>query len=103
VSLIIIFILVDSRISEYAPLILEPEKDINGYDRRGKTPLTRDWGILIGCIIGLLLVLLVIATIFIIFRISKRHRGRCLRYLKSDDDHRQRLNLSTTSPDDDHH
>ncbi|CAF5204788.1 unnamed protein product, partial [Rotaria magnacalcarata] len=59
--------------------------------------------ILIGCIIGLLLVLLVIATIFIIFRISKRHRGRCLRYLKSDDDHRQRLNLSTTSPDDDHH
>ncbi|CAF4530965.1 unnamed protein product [Rotaria socialis] len=100
---ILLYFQIDSRISEYAPFILEPEKDINGYDRRGKTPLTRDWGILIGCIIGLLLVLLVIATIFIIFRISKRHRDRSLRYLKSDDDHRQRLSLSTTSPDDHHH
>jgi len=64
-----------------------------------KSLIKRDWGIVIGSLIGLVLVLLIISTVLIIVRISKRRRVRSLRYLKSDDDHRQHLNAS--SPD--HH
>lgn len=39
-------ILVDSSVSEYAPFVLEPHKNMNNDDRRGKTSFKRDWGML---------------------------------------------------------
>jgi hypothetical protein len=71
-------------------------------------------GLVIGGIGGLLLVLLIIAIVVIIVRISKsvlpliiffdkvfffrRRRAKSLKYLKPEDDQRQHLNASTSSP-----
>lgn len=81
-------------------------------------------GIVIGCLIGLVLVLLLIVIGLIIIRISKlvsfflinikkknqdlcdflrSHRTKTIKYLKSDDDHRQHLNESVCSPDSNDH
>ncbi|CAF1449560.1 unnamed protein product [Adineta steineri] len=93
----LLYFQVDSRISEYAPSILEANRKTTDNNRRHKPLVKRDWGIVIGCIIGLLLVVCLIGTVLIIVKISKRRRAESLKYLKSDDDHRQHLNAS--SPD----
>ncbi|CAF3713697.1 unnamed protein product [Rotaria sordida] len=99
----LLYFQIDSRLSEYAPFILEPQKHTNVDDQRGKTLLKRDWRIIIGCAIGLLFVLILIAIIFIVHRIVKHRQIRARRYLKSEDDHRQRLNTPTISPTHHHH
>ncbi|CAF1394448.1 unnamed protein product [Rotaria sp. Silwood1] len=100
----LLYFQIDSRISEYAPFTLELDKNINNDNQHGKTLLSRDWRIIIGCIIGILLLLLIIiAIIFTVIRITKRRRVRSRRYLKSEDDHRQRLNAPTLPSPDRHH
>ena len=84
-------ILVDSRLSDYAPFALENDRNLP-FDpqRRTRQGVKRDWGkqnknknngktnehfllsgVVVGSIIGLLLVLLVVAIVFIGFRLSK--------------------------------
>ncbi|CAF0933584.1 unnamed protein product [Adineta steineri] len=99
----LLYFQIDSRLSEYAPFDLDPDRRLDGNIKHGKTSLKRQWGIVIGCIIGLLLLLLLLATIFIIFRITKRRRERSLKYLKSDDDHRERLSVPKPSSSNTHH
>ncbi|CAF1245721.1 unnamed protein product [Adineta steineri] len=99
----LLYFQIDSRLSEYAPFDLDPDRRLDSNSKHGKTSLKRQWGIVTGCIIGLLLLLLLLATIFIIFRITKRRRERSLKYLKSDDDHRERLSVSKPSSSNNHH
>lgn len=80
-------ILVDSRLSDYAPFALENDQN-QPFDpqRRTRQSVKRDWGkqnngktnehfllsgVVVGSIIGLLLVLLVVAIVFIGVRLSK--------------------------------
>ncbi|UJR09528.1 hypothetical protein I4U23_013765 [Adineta vaga] len=100
----LLYFQIDSYLSQYAPFALEPGQrfDEDGYGQ-GKMSLKRQWGIAIGCILGLLLMLLIIAGIFAFIRISKRRRERSLKYLQSDENHHEHLNSSKTSPDNNHH
>ncbi|CAF1246546.1 unnamed protein product [Rotaria sordida] len=98
----LLYFQVDSRISEYAPLVLETDRTSYDNNRREKVLIKRDWGVAIGSIIGIILVLLLIIIVIIIVRISKRRRTRTLKYLKPDDDHHQHLN-EPTSLHDRHH
>ncbi|CAF4274020.1 unnamed protein product [Rotaria sp. Silwood2] len=82
----LLYFQIDSRLSEYAPFVLESDRNTNDDDRRGKTLLKRDWVI-----------------ILTLTRITKSRRARARRYLKSEDDHRQRLNAPTISPDHRYH
>ncbi|CAF2384609.1 unnamed protein product [Rotaria sp. Silwood2] len=95
----LLYFQVDSRISEYAPLVLETDRISNDYNRRDKTLIKRDWGVAIGSIIGIILVFLLIAIVIVIVQISKRRRAQTLKYLKSDNDHHQHLNASASLHD----
>ncbi|CAF1399920.1 unnamed protein product [Adineta ricciae] len=91
----LLYFQVDSYLSEYAPYNLEAD---------GKMSLKRQWGIAIGCILGVLFVLLIIAAIFGFIRTAKRRRReRSSKYLKSEENHHEHLNSSKTSPASNHH
>lgn len=83
----LLYFQVDSRISEDAPMTLESERQHDEISRRKNTSIKREWGIVFGCLIGLVLVLLLIALVIFLVRIFKRRRARSLRYMKANDQH----------------
>ncbi|CAM2730287.1 unnamed protein product, partial [Rotaria socialis] len=59
--------------------------------------------VVIGCLIGLISVILIIGIVLLSCRILKTRRARTRKYMRKDDDHRQHLNAPATNLNDNRH
>ncbi|CAF2140111.1 unnamed protein product [Rotaria magnacalcarata] len=99
----LLYFQVDSRISEYAASVFENGRATDDSNRREKLLVKRDWGVVIGCLIGLISVILIIGIVLLSCRILKSRRARTLKYMRKEDDHRQHFSAPPANLNDNRH